>query len=306
MKARKQKSKARRQNPRGAHGLAVAAVLLLPWWSVARGDDFAARCADRAAIERVFHEHRTGTKKPFEETMPPSQIEQLVKLDEHKEAVLRKACGVKITPAMVEAEVNRINATTRAPEMLAEIKAALGNDPARFACAMARPIVVEYTLRTRFENDDALHAPQRRKAEQAREKLRASKPVDGTAEVTWQFGPHPAERAVSQAPQKGTPTKATAGSSSYSVEATAQLAQTIALRGSPKDQAHYFDDLNPKLRKVLAAQLRKPSDVSAVIETSDAFLVFVAKEKTAAALTASSLTIPKRSYDQWLAEQPEQ
>src|SRR5216684_4210992 len=50
------------------------------------------------------------------------------------------------SPARPDAEAERINATTRAPEVLAELKAALGNDPARFARTVARPIVVERTL----------------------------------------------------------------------------------------------------------------------------------------------------------------
>ena len=118
----------------------ITTLLMLPL--VAGAADLASLRADRAAIERVYHEHRTGTKKPFAETMPPARIEQAVKLDAHKEEVLKAVYQVEITPAMVDAEVARINATTRAPEMLVEIKAALGNDPARFARVMARPIVV--------------------------------------------------------------------------------------------------------------------------------------------------------------------
>ena len=34
-----------------------------------------------------------------------------------------------------------------------------------------------------------------------------------------------------------------------------------------------------------------------------AFLVFLAREKSATALSAASLSIPKRSYDEWLAQQ---
>ena len=77
---------------------------------------------------------------------------------------------------MLEAEVQRINTTTRAPDMLAEIKAALGNDPAKFARAVAKPFLVERLLRGKFDNDDALHATQRRQAEAVREKLLAQDP----------------------------------------------------------------------------------------------------------------------------------
>ena len=41
---------------------------------------------------------------------------------------------------MLDAEVQRINTTTHAPDMLAEIKAALDNDPVKFANVFAKPI----------------------------------------------------------------------------------------------------------------------------------------------------------------------
>jgi hypothetical protein len=209
---------------------------------------------------------------------------------------------------MVEAEVRRIDTTTRAPEMLAEIKHALGDDPARFARAMARPIVAERELRRRFDNDDALHAAQRREAEQARERLLAKQPVEGMQEVTWQLTPRPKDEqppTARQGPAIPPPqTQGTAKSEAYSVEATAQLAQTLAPPPGEKDSKLYFEDLDPELQQVLRAQLQNPGDVSAVIETPRGFLVFHAKEKSAAALSAASLSIPKRSYDEWLAQQP--
>lgn len=86
---------------------------------------------------------------------------------------------------MIAAEVQRIDTATRAPEMLAEIKHALGNDAERFALGMARPILVERELRCRFDNDDQLHALQRRQAEQARESLLSKKTVPEMHDVTW-------------------------------------------------------------------------------------------------------------------------
>ena len=103
--------------------------------------------------------------------LPPATLENLVRLDLKKEAVLRKTYGVTITPALLDAEVQRINTTTRAPDMLAEIKAALGNDPVKFANVFAKPFLVERELRGRFDNDDALHAAQRQEAERVREQL---------------------------------------------------------------------------------------------------------------------------------------
>lgn len=149
-------------------------VLLVTMLSVACARAAAAAPSlsdDRTAIELVYYQHRIGTKPPFEQTLPAAQIKKLVALELRKEAVLKQAYGVTITDALVEAEVRRINETTRAPEVLTELKAALGNDPSRFARSMARPIVVERTLRLRFENDDKLHAPERGKIEALRSSL---------------------------------------------------------------------------------------------------------------------------------------
>lgn len=117
--------------------IALAALLLVG--SFARTDDFAALCADRVALEHVYHGHRTGTKQPFEQAMPRALVERLVRDDMHEEAVLGKAYAVEITPAMVAAEVQRINATTRVPEMLAGIKKALGDDAGRLAARWCGP-----------------------------------------------------------------------------------------------------------------------------------------------------------------------
>ena len=301
----------------------IAGVLtLLLRATFALGVDAASLCADRAAIERVYHGHRTGTKPPFEQAMPPALLEKLVREDAKKEAVLARTYGVKITDTMLAAEVQRIATTTRAPEMLAEIKAALGGDPARFARTMARPIVVERALRARFENDDKLHAPQRRSADAMRAAMLAT---DGSAfaqrlsvlqkcrdgevqEQVWTLTPRPAADIPPVPAPAAQPTSATARGGIYTNEATAQIAQVLSSpeHGADAKRTFYFEDLDAQMQKILRAQLRASGDVSAVLETPVGFLLFLAKEKTDASLSAAILTIRKRSYESWLAEQPEQ
>lgn len=271
---------------------------------VANGTELAEICTNRMAIERVYHAHRIGTKQTFEEAMPRGWIEKLVRQDQQQEAVLRKVYGVEVTPAMVAAEVQRIENTTRAPEMLAEIRHALGNDADRFARSMARPIIVERELRRRFDDDDQLHAPQRRQTEQARASLLAKQPIKDMHDVTWQLTPRPegGQREPTAPPPQ---TKGVAKSGAYSVEATAQIAQTLTPPPGERDHKLYFEDLEPELQKVLRVQLQKPGDVSAVFEAPGGFLLFQAKARSAETLTAASLSIPKRSYEEWLAQQPE-
>jgi hypothetical protein len=250
--------------------------------------DLSELIADREAVERVYYNHRTGEKPTFEKTLAREQLRHLVERDLAKETVLKKRYGVTVTDAQIAAEIARIDVTSRAPDLLAEIKAALGNDTNRFARTVARPLIVERLLRERFQNDDILHVPQRHQAEGLRAALVAAR--DGTngvprqvrllgdshagdsTEATWRFDRRPTN----------------ARSASERDDAPGQLRE------------RYFDELSSELQKILRAQLNAAGDVSAVIETPDGFLLFVAKGKSDAALTAASINIPKRDYDEWL------
>ena len=286
------------------------AVALLAFCSSAPASDFSTLCADRAAIERVYYAHRIGTKQTFEEAMPRALIEQLARQEQNKETALRKVYGVEITPALLAAEVERINTTTRAPEVIAEIKHALGDDAARFAHSFARPILVERLLREKFDNDDTLHAPQRRAVEQMRNELLAAKQTGDSAEkvlaflkrshanavteTTWQLGARPEEK----------PSTETADA----IEIKKRFGPDAQVLSPPqasdgKERKFYFADLPGELQNVLRVQLRQAGDVSAVIEMPTGFLLYVAKEKTDAVLSVAGLSLPKRSYEQWLEEQ---
>lgn len=288
---------------------AILPLLLLLLVSPAWAGDLPTQAKDRAAIERVYHGHRLGEKPPFEQAMPPSLLEGLVKEDLRKEAALKRAYGVEITSVLLDAEVRRINAATRAPEILAEIKTALGNDPARFMNALAKPILVERLLREKFENDEALHFPQRQQVEQARQQLLAAKQVgadydkllvllrrshsNALTETTWQLA----------ARHEDKPAPAIADE----MEIKKRFGPNAQMLSSPpaaeQERKSYFADLPGPLQNVLRAQLRQPGDVSAVIETPGGFLLYLAKEKTDTVLSVAGLSLPKRSYEQWLADQ---
>jgi len=265
------------------------------------GDDLASLCADRAAIERVYYNHRLGEKPAFESAIPPTTIQQLVHDERRKESVLRQIYHVEISPALVEAEARRIEATSRAPEVLGELKAALAHDPARFARAVARPLVVERELRARFEDDSHLHAALRRQAEQGRAELLAAHaetledrvarlkrnyPAE-VSEVTWQLGTRSSAPVDRVRPNSAEPS----GGS-----------QPVAPVDDRPEGRLYFADLPAELQKVLRAQLRQRGDVSAVIETPRDFRIYVAREKTDAVLAVTAWTLPKRSFDEWLKE----
>lgn len=269
-----------------------------------KADEYAPRCIDRAAIERVYHSHRIGTTRSFEDLMPPPLIEQLVKLDEAKESALRTIYHLDVTPEMLAAEVLRIQTTTRAPEVLAEIKHALGDDAKRFANAMARPLIVERELHRHFDYDNKIHAAQRHAADLARTDLLSGKPVAEMHEVTWLLTPRPADDRPSSPPTQAIPTQGNGKSITYTIEATAQVAQAIdaPANASPGSDKLYFDDLDPELQHVLRVQLQKPGDVSAVIEAPGNFLIFQAKAISSESLAVSSIIFSKRTYEAWLSD----
>jgi hypothetical protein len=282
-------------------------LAICPFASFARADDIAPMVADRLAVERVYYNHRIGTKPPFEQELPAPLAEKLVRQDLHKEAVLKKVYGVEVTQSMLDTERARIMATSRAPETLAELQAALGNDPVRFARTVARPIVVERILHQRFENDDQLHRAQRQEAEAARnELLTAKKNGDGYAkllallrrghagvtETIWQLG--------ARLPQTKAP-DANVAEVQKRFGANAQILSSPS--GTEKELKFYFDELPADLQRVLQAQLRQAGDLSAVIETPNSFLLYLCKERRDESLATATLSIHKRSYEEWLAEQ---
>src|ERR1039457_2979241 len=74
-----------------AEARAPLTLLLLSLYSIALAADLASLCADRAAIERVYYNHRLGEKPPFEQVLPPATLENLVRQDLRKEAALKQA-----------------------------------------------------------------------------------------------------------------------------------------------------------------------------------------------------------------------
>jgi len=238
--------------------------------------DFARLLADRTAIERVYYAHRLETTLPFEKAVPPEMIEQLVRRDLDRERTLQQTRGLVITAAEIEAETQRINQSTRAPEVLAELKRALDNDPARFGRTVVEPILVERRLRDGSSNGKR-PASARDSLEQVRVELQSAGRMRATpgqlAELLQKHGPVK-EVVWDLAPDDSAPAGGAAASASYSAVSTAEIAPA----NDPVVPA--FQELRPELRQLLQEQLRQPGDVSAVVETDDAFWLFLVRERT--------------------------
>lgn len=238
---------------------------------------------ERLAVERVYYAKQVGAKVPFEQAVSRSVIERRVQQELLKERVLKNVYRLEITPKLVAEEVARIERSTMAGDLLAQIKLALGNNPERFARTVAKPLVVDRVLRARFEADATQQAGKRAEAEKLRAQLLAAKADERAAllksrpdvrEVKWQLGAKP---------------KADLASARPSLEP-----------GLPKQ---YFADLHAEMQKVLAAQLQKAGDVSAVFGSDDNFALYVTTSRTAETLTVQAVEISRLSFDDWLTAQ---
>lgn len=225
--------------------------------------------------------------------------------------MLRKVWRTEITGPLLQAEVQRIATTTRAPETLAEIQHALGDDPERFAHSFARPILVERLLREKLDNDDTLHAPQRRAADRdaqrtARREAERRQCCKGAGAAEAQpcrrrDRNHLATRRAPRRKARHRNRRRDRNQEFFGPDAQL-LSSPQAADG--KERKFYFADLPGELQNVLRVQLRQAGDVSAVIEMPGGFLLYVAREKTDAVLSvAPACPCPSATSEQWLEEQ---
>ncbi len=283
-----------------------------PLWagSATATNDIEALVRDLTAVERVYYNHRTDDKPPFEQAVPRAAAETLVRQDLRKEAVLKKVYGIEVTPPQIESEMRRMIAAAGAPDILAELQGVLSNDPVRFARTIVRPIVVDRTLRDKFDRDEALHAAPRREIEKVRAQLLEVRRNADSGAMTIR----PGQAVVSDVPTnvierlvtilKSSPTGRT-GEATWRL--TPPSPETNAPAGAPvlsprtnPGGERTSEDLPAPLQDILRVQLREPGDVSAVVDTPAAYLLFVVRELHGEQLRVATLAVPKRSYEEWL------
>jgi hypothetical protein len=102
-------------------------------------------------------------KPPFEEYVSEETLARRATEPLRMSAALERLYGAPITEADLQAELERQSKATKLPDRLREIRAALGNDPMLVAEAMARPILAENRLRARFQADESIQGPLRKK-----------------------------------------------------------------------------------------------------------------------------------------------
>jgi hypothetical protein len=137
--------------------------------------DLAQRVACQTAIERVYHSHRAGTRRPLHEVMPAARIRSKVVTHLKQSVALERFWGQSLTAEALQGELERITKHTRLPDRLHQVFAALGNDPFVIQECLVRPILVDRQIRRLQALDTELHREVRRAAEAVREALAMGK-----------------------------------------------------------------------------------------------------------------------------------
>ena len=140
---------------------AVAAATASLAGEPARALDFERRIADRRAVEAVYWRHRIWPsdnlepKPPLDSVLDDGALRRSVHDDLAKSEALARYWATPITAAALQAEVNRMVAGSRDPEMLVELFAALDDDPVRIAETLARRSLVDRLIRSFYAGEEA-------------------------------------------------------------------------------------------------------------------------------------------------------
>src|SRR5690242_2416206 len=149
--------------------LALALVASLPAQTASTDFRLGDRITCQTAIEEVYWRHRTtpgnASRPSFDQAIPQEVIQRKAEDSILKSLALERYWGVSITGAQLQAELDRMAANSKSPDVLAELFAALGNDPQAAAECLARPILVDRLIQSYFASDQRLHGELKARAQ---------------------------------------------------------------------------------------------------------------------------------------------
>jgi hypothetical protein len=164
-----------------AFAVAIASVCVTQPENLSRRTlTFAQRVSYQRAIEEVYWRHRIWPKDNPQQKPPLAASVSEAQLERKVEDYLRKSQLVTdqwqspITASELQAEMERMAARTKQPEVLRELFEALGNDPFVIAECLARPAVAERLVTNLSCNDRDQFHTSRASAENQTAKLIAA------------------------------------------------------------------------------------------------------------------------------------
>jgi hypothetical protein len=152
--------------------------------AIARDLTIEDRLRAQEAIERVYWEHRIwppdnrSSKPSLEAVLPSAQIRARVVDYLRKSNALAAIWSQSITAEQLQAEVRRMAAETRAPDVLRELFASLGDDPQLIAETLARPSLADRLIREAYTRDEPAVGGARRRPHAAQAEDQREMPFD--------------------------------------------------------------------------------------------------------------------------------
>ncbi len=248
----------------------------------------AARVDAERAVERARFAFVIGATRPFDELYPRAVFEKRVERQLAEEAVLKERFGLSPTPKSLAAEFDRIETATRAPEQWAAIKQALGNDRRVVEEVFCRPLLVARVLRARFAFDPGIHAAPHQDARDARTRLIAGGDVAGASVRLLRRRPAPP-----------------ATTEELMQEAKGRAVVSRAMPATPRHVSRSApSDVDPEVAAALRQQLRKPGDVTTILEERGHFEVYRLVSSTPEVWKVQAIAFPKVDFEGWFAKQP--
>lgn len=232
--------------------------------------------------ETLWPAHNPGPKPAQDAVVPEAVIRREAEDALLKSAALARFWGRPVTPAQLQAEIDRMVAASRRPSALQARFASLGRDPLRIAECLARPLLADRLLRNWYGGDERFHGALRQRIEgllaafPAGEDLRS---LGGTySEAAWRAGEEK-ELATAAGDEVLLPPETWQ-------HRVARLAEALGVDDSTADGAGI----------VARLPLGRPSRL---IETGDSFAVQEVLAREPGKVRVATVSWPKVPFDEW-------
>ncbi len=261
--------------------------------SPARSLTLAERVEYQRRVEQVYWSH---TLWPSENPRPKPALSEVVS-DEAiqlevenyllETAALETYWNRRITGDELQAEMDRMARSTRSPDVLRELFAALDDDPYVIAECLARPAIADRLIRDLYSHEERFHGEVHERARQA---LAGIRTADEMKTMGGEYAEVEVVRDDGSSPETG-------------VSPSARRGDRVALESAEWDRfiRHLEGVLEVRNRSGERAQgERLPVGIpSGLTEETDGFHVQAVLAKTPDGVRVASVRWPKQSFDAW-------
>jgi len=261
----------------------------------------AERVEHQRRVEEVYWRHRTEAagqpRVAFTEAVPEAAIRIKAEDTLRKSAALAELWQRPITSEQLQAEIARMAAHTRQPDVLRELFAALDNDPHVIAESLARPLLVEREMQAYYARDERFHGALRARVT-AEMQARANAPFNTlSGKYSERQLLHPAAMTQTEKSAVDAENRAAVLSDNEWQQMLSQLEKAFAVR-----PASTSDPVRGSTIDRARADNFPIARISSLQESDTEFYVVSVLAASANQLTLAIVSWPKEPFDVWWQE----